>query len=73
MSEYQRRVIHELRELAEKRIKLASFLHSAASVQVEPKERGLLDEQLQVMKRYSAILYERISLFGLTSEQIESA
>lgn len=73
MQDYQRRVINELQELDEKRSKLDSFLGCTASVQIEPKGRQLLEEQLQVMNRYSAILHERISLFGLTPEQIESA
>lgn len=75
MEEYQRRIVVEYAELAEKRTKLNSFLGCTASAQIERVHRDLLEEQIDVMDRYAAILAERLKAMGidLRDELIEAA
>lgn len=57
------RVVSEREELRNKIFKLESFILSDQFKTVEPeKAKKLLTEQLQIMKAYSDILFERIQL-----------
>ena len=63
MKDYQLRVIEEKKQLDGKTERLESFCYSDKFKEVKYQERILLTEQCVVMKRYSMILNERISLF----------
>lgn len=57
---YQLRVLHERFELDDKIVGLSDFIGSSSYLTLPEVEKQLLAEQLVVMRRYSAILAERI-------------
>lgn len=65
MEDYQRRVVIEYADLAEKRTKLNAFLGSEASASVMFADRRLLERQIDAMDNYAAILSERLTAFEI--------
>lgn len=63
MLAHQQRVVDEKSDLDDKAAKLSGFLDSSIFQSLDWREQGRLREQLAVMKRYSAILGERIENF----------
>lgn len=60
---YQQRVLDERAELDEKAVKLEIFLQSPAFDALNDYEQALLGRQFLTMRKYSAILAERISRY----------
>jgi hypothetical protein len=60
---FQERVIAEKKELDERRERLLDFIESEGFTSVGGEEAARLGDQLEVMRRYSAILAERIGNF----------
>lgn len=63
MQDYQKRVIAESKELAEKIAKLEYYFFSSKRKELSAKEQYLLSAQLHAMLTYKSILLERIELF----------
>jgi hypothetical protein len=66
MQPYQERVVNELKELSEKREKLATFLAgppSSTLYSLPSDEQTRLRRQLDIMVQYEGILQERIDHF----------
>jgi len=63
MQPYQARVIEEHKELVEKRLLLQAFLNSATFDDINPAERGRLENQYCIMGRYIDVLADRIEHF----------
>ena len=63
MKDHERRVVHEKYELDERIGKLEKFLLTDTCLNLPFAERNLLVQQFNVMKEYSSILGQRISLF----------
>ena len=59
--DYRARLITEASELLEKKIKLGSFLKSAAVYDLSDINQTLLNEQYEVMRRYYDILQARLA------------
>lgn len=57
---YQLRVLHEKIELDDKIVSLSGFIGSPSHAALPDVDKRLLAEQLVVMRRYSALLAERI-------------
>lgn len=57
---YQLRVLHEKIELDDKIVSLSGFIGSPSHSALSVVDKRLLSEQLVVMRRYSALLAERI-------------
>lgn len=60
---WQERVIDEYNELSLRISKLAEFLDANKNIQSEIQGYNLMLIQLDAMKTYQSILYERIKLF----------
>lgn len=60
---YQQRVVEERRDLEDKLSKLTTYLMTPAAKSLRIAERNLLIDQARIMREYSYILGERISLF----------
>lgn len=58
---YQLRVLHEKIELDDKIVGLSKFIGSTTHSVLPDVEKKLLADQLAAMRRYSALLAERIS------------
>lgn len=63
MKDHEQRVVHEKHELDERIGKLEKFIVTPTCLSLTFAERTLLADQLRVMKEYSSILGQRISLF----------
>ena len=64
MEDYQERVVTEQKELAEKVVKLTTFVTNNDNViKLSETEYALLREQLAIMIRYNELLIARILLF----------
>ena len=64
MEDFQKRVVDEHDELAQKVARLTSFVNSDKFIKVDSMEQSRLMEQLGVMTQYMGILEERIGAFG---------
>lgn len=62
MSDFKSRLLTEKSELDEKIEKLSPFIQDGKFQSIDPRQQKLLLKQLPVMKEYSAILNERISI-----------
>ena len=62
MEPYQQRIIDERSELESKLQKLDDFLNGGVPMLLS--DRKLLDEQAQIMRLYSAVLFKRIDRFN---------
>ena len=60
IADYIQRMIEEKKELDKRIIKLVIFLYSDKSESINQYQKSLLDNQREVMERYSYILGERI-------------
>ena len=66
MEAYQERVVEEQSRLEKQIFRLMGFLAvSRPDTLTSVEEAGLLYRQLDCMKKYSAILLERIGLWGI--------
>lgn len=65
-------VATELSDLNAKIVKLATFLYGGMPLKANISRRMivLMKNQLETMQRYAEILQERISIWGMTDEQI---
>jgi|SRR5579863_3838216 len=65
MQPHQQRVVAELKELTEKREKLATFLCTPNGVceKLPPDEQARLRRQFDIMVQYEGVLQERIDHF----------
>jgi len=63
MQEYQKRVVDEKTELDGRINRLESFIQSKNFNTVDANEQERLHFQIPIMRRYSAILDERIAAF----------
>lgn len=64
MEEWQWRVVHEKRELDERRFKLLDFMQTPAFKRLDQAEQDRLAMQQLVMLTYSEILGMRIAAFS---------
>lgn len=71
--EAKERVEKELEELNEKIVKLTSFLYSKAILEkgLSRRMRGIMQEQLDVMRRYAYTLQERLVIWGKSDEELQ--
>jgi hypothetical protein len=60
MEEFKQRLINEDKELTEKAIKLAQFIHSNKFASIDDVQQALLKAQHAAMLTYSTCLTERI-------------
>lgn len=63
MQPHEERVIAEKKELDDKIVKLSKFLFSETAEFIEEADAALLVEQHHVMRKYSAVLGQRIARF----------
>lgn len=70
--EAKARVEAELSDLNVKIVKLTTFLYGDKLVKVKLSHRmiGLMKNQLETMARYAEILQDRLSIWGMTDEQL---
>lgn len=64
LTDWQKRVIAERRELTERLVKLRDFLDSNGVAALPPAELRRLHRQLKIMQLYDDVLYERIEAFN---------
>jgi uncharacterized protein YjgD (DUF1641 family) len=60
---HQQRVVEERIELIDKITKLHSFFKTSTFADLNEENQNLLDEQSQIMMKYSDILLKRINKF----------
>jgi hypothetical protein len=65
MQPHQKRVIDEKKELDDKIEALTNFIGTPTYHSITHQDQFLLRRQLVAMSEYSAILRERIDLFGM--------
>ena len=71
MEEYQERVLVEQKELAEKIVKLTTFLTDKDNlIKISNMEYEALYEQLQIMLRYNFILLTRIRYIIIPEQSV---
>lgn len=70
--EAKARLEAELSDLNVKIVKLTTFLYGDKLVKVKLSHRmiGLMKNQLETMARYAEILQDRLSIWGMTDEQL---
>ncbi len=64
MEQYQQRVVNEQMGLVGKLVKLVQFTATDMYRSLSDYEKGLLEDQIKAMLRYSDILGRRIEQFG---------
>lgn len=71
--EAKERVEKELEELNEKIVKLTAFLFGKAILEkgLSRRMRGIMQEQLDVMRRYANLLQERLAIWGKSDEELQ--
>ena len=63
MKDYQERVVVEMKELANRLLKLTEFKETRVFRSLDKEDQGLLFEQFDHMKAYLEVLVKRISRF----------
>jgi hypothetical protein len=71
MIAYQQRVVDELNELAERRVKLFEFIRSNSVWKILPgDEQSRMLHQFDIMCEYEAVLRDRIAHFKFVVELV---
>lgn len=71
--EAKERVEEELEELFEKIVKLTTFIYGKAILKkgLSRRMRGIMQEQLDIMRRYATLLQERLGIWGKSDEELQ--
>lgn len=71
--EAKERVEKELEELNEKIVKLTAFLFGKTILEkgLSHRMRGIMQDQLDIMRRYANLLQERLAIWGKSDEELQ--